>query len=80
MTITTELQEYYEAQFDMMASKGWKDMCEDLKATIVSLKDVTTATPETLLNRQGRIAELSFILNRQATFSRAFMELSSDAP
>lgn len=80
MAITTELREYYEAQFDMMASKGWKDLCEDLKATMVSLKDVTTATPDTLLNRQGRIAELSFILNRHATFSQAFTELTSDAP
>jgi hypothetical protein len=77
--MTPQLREYYEAQFDMMASKGWKDMCEDLTATLVALKDVTTATPETLLNRQGRIAELSFILNRPATFSHAFEELSADA-
>ena len=78
MPITRELQEYYEAQFDMFASKGWKDMCEDLNGALTSLKDITTATPETLPNRQGRIAEMSFILNRPETFSRAYELLQND--
>lgn len=79
MPITRELQEYYEAQFDMFASKGWKDMCEDLEGALVGLKDITTATSETLLNRQGRIAELSFIINRPAAFSQAYAQITNDA-
>lgn len=77
MPIPRELQEYYEAQFAMFASKGWKDMCEDLEGALVGLKDITTVTPETLPNRQGRIAELSFILNRPETFSRAYDSLQN---
>lgn len=77
MPIARELQEYYEAQFDMFASKGWKDMSEDLNNALVALKDITTATPETLPNRQGRIAELSFIINRPETFSRAYESLTN---
>lgn len=73
------LQEYYEAQFDMFSSKGWKDMCEDLNGALEGLKDITTATPETLLNRQGRIAELSFIINRPVTFSQAYEQLTNDS-
>ena len=26
-----ELQKYYEARFDMMASQGWKDLIEDIQ-------------------------------------------------
>lgn len=77
--LTPELQAYYEAQFDMMASKGWIDMCEDIRGVTAVLNDITTATPDTLLNRQGRIAELSLILNRRETFTRAYEELTSNA-
>lgn len=77
--LTPELQAYYEAQFDMMASKGWIDMCEDIRGVVAVLNDITTATPDTLLNRQGRIAELSLILNRRETFTRAYEELTSNA-
>jgi len=76
MPITRELQEYYEEQFSMFASQGWKNMCEDLEQVLKGLKDITTATPETLLSRQGRIAELSFILARPETMSRAYEELT----
>jgi hypothetical protein len=27
--VDKDIQEYYEARFDMMASKGWKDLIED---------------------------------------------------
>lgn len=75
--MSPELQKYYEEQFSMMSSQGWKDMCEDIEVVLVPLKDITTATPDTLLDRQGRIAELSLILSRKATLSRAYEELSN---
>jgi hypothetical protein len=78
--MTLELQKYYEEQFSMMASEGWKDMCDDLNVIAVSLKDITTAAPDTLLNRQGRIAEINHILNRRATFISAYEELNTNAP
>ena len=78
-TMLPELQAYYEAQFDMMASKGWVDMCEDIRGILVVLGDIATVTPDTLLNRQGRIIELSLILNRRETFTRAYEELTSNA-
>jgi hypothetical protein len=77
--LTPELRRYYDEQFSMLASEGWKDMCEDLEAALAPLKDVTTATLENLSNRQGRIAELSFILNRRDTLSAAYEELTNGA-
>ena len=76
MLLSIELQKYYEGQFSMMASEGWKDLCEDLKAVHEGLSDIKTVTTETLLNRQGRIAEIDCILNRMATLSTAFDELT----
>jgi hypothetical protein len=29
--VDKELQAYYEARFDMMTSKGWQDLVEDLR-------------------------------------------------
>lgn len=79
MALTPALRHYYEEQFSMLATQGWKDMCEDLESVLVALKDVTTATPENLLNRQGRIAELSLILNRRTILSVAYEELTNDS-
>lgn len=77
MALTPELQEYYEEQFNMMASKGWHDMTEDLRSILGGLKDIMTVTPDTLLNRQGRIAELSLILDRPSILARAYEELNN---
>jgi hypothetical protein len=32
-----ELQDYYESRFEMMSTKGWKDLVEDVDKIIVSL-------------------------------------------
>lgn len=77
MILSDDLRDYYEEQFNMFASVGWKDMIEDLNKVDKGLRDITTVTPETLLNRQGRIAELSFILSRKEIISQAYEELSN---
>lgn len=76
--LTQELREYYDAQFDMMSSKGWKDLCDDLKGIKDGLSDIQKATVETLTNRQGRLAEIDFILTRRDILSKAFTELEEN--
>lgn len=71
------LERYYEAQFDMMTSEGWKDLCEDLNIAAAPLRDITTASTDNLQNRQGRLAELDLILTRHISLSRAFEALKN---
>lgn len=73
--MTPELQRYYDAQFTMMASEGWKDFCEDLQAIVKPLKMLETATPDNLQNRQGRLAEINLVLNRREQLSEAYESL-----
>lgn len=79
MSLTSELQGYYEDQLYMMSSSGWKAMLEDLENILKPLKDITTASTDNLSNRQGRIAELTFIINRRETLSAAYEELTNGA-
>ena len=60
------LQDYYEARFDMFASKGWKDLIEDIQNmkdandTISGIDDLRK-----LGVRQGEIQMMDWILSIQ---------------
>lgn len=57
-----ELRKYYEARFDMFASKGWRDLIEDIDdriESISSIKDVKDI--EQLRQRQGELDTLEWL-------------------
>ncbi len=39
-----DIQEYYEARFDMMASKGWKDLMEDTQKMLDAYNKIERLT------------------------------------
>ena len=60
-----ELQEYYENAFDMMASKGWKDLLEDFSKLKANINDVTLTTDtQDLFFRKGQLDILDFKAQR----------------
>jgi len=57
-----ELQEYYEARFDMMSSKGWKDLLVDVEKMIEERnKLMATKSLEELNLRKGQLDVLYWI-------------------
>ena len=57
-----ELQEYYEARFDMMSTKGWKDLLIDVDKMIEERNNLmATKSLEELNLRKGQLDVLYWI-------------------
>ena len=57
-----ELQEYYEARFDMMSRKGWKDLLVDVEKMIEERNNLmATKSLEELNLRKGQLDVLYWI-------------------
>lgn len=68
-----ELQEYYEALFDLFGSKGWKvltDQLETNKSAINSIRDITDA--KTLHFKQGQLDVIDIILTLPALTEQSY--------
>ena len=51
-----ELERYYEGQFDLFITQGWKDILEDLQKLRDSVSDITKVEDAQSLHfRQGQI-------------------------
>jgi len=73
------LQEYYEARFDMMSSKGWKDLIEDLQIIINSYSNVMAIDNEKdLFKKQGQLDILLWLSNLKQESERAWEEINNE--
>ena len=73
------LQEYYEARFDMMSSKGWNDLLEDMKIVINSYSNVMAINNEKeLFKKQGQLDILLWLSNLKQESERAWEELNNE--
>ena len=74
-----ELQKYYEARFDMMASQGWKDLIEDIQVMATAYDKVERIKEvEDLYFTKGQLDILNWIITLQETSSEAYKELSDE--
>ena len=73
-----ELQEYYENAFDMMASKGWKDLLEDFDKLKTNINNVTLTTDtHDLFFRKGQLDILDLILKRKEACEKVYEDLTN---
>ena len=74
-----ELQEYYENHFEMMASKGWKDLLEDFSRLKANINDVTLTTDtQDLYFRKGQLDILDLVLKRKEACEKVYEELLNE--
>lgn len=74
-----DLEKYYDNQFSMMATEGWKDMIEDFKELEKNLSNVrTVADDHTLHFRLGQLDILDLILKRKDTCEKVYEELQHE--
>lgn len=74
-----ELQAYYEEQFNMMASKGWKDLLEDFSKLKTNINDVTLTTDtQDLFFRKGQLDILDLILKRKEACEKVYEDLTNE--
>jgi hypothetical protein len=77
--VKPELQKYYEARFDMMASQGWKDLIEDIQVMATAYDKVERIKEvEDLYFTKGQLDILNWIITLQETSSEAYKELSDE--
>ena len=73
-----DLQEYYEARFDMMATQGWKDLIEDVDKMSISYNNLFEVnTVEELHFKRGQIDILLWLLSLKETSEAAWEELQN---
>ena len=76
-SMTPELQRYYEARFDTMATEGWKDLMEDIDTMINSLNNISTIPDEASLHfKKGELSILTWLRTLKEVSERAYEELN----
>lgn len=79
MAIEKDLQEYYEARFDMMASKGWKQLIEDTQNLFDNYNQITsTDSLEEYHKRKGQLDILQWILSLHSVSEQSYEELQNE--
>lgn len=74
-----DIQEYYEARFDMMASKGWKDLMEDTQKMLDAYNKIGRLTSvEDLHYAKGQLDILNWVINLKQTSEEAYRELTDE--
>ena len=74
-----ELQEYYEARFDMMATKGYKDLLADVEVMIDERNNLmATQSLEDLNFRKGQLDVLHWIRTLKKLSEEAWEQLNNE--
>ena len=74
-----ELQEYYEARFDMMSTKGYKDLLTDVEGMIEERNNLmATQSLEDLNFRKGQLDVLHWIRTLKKLSEEAWEQLNNE--
>ncbi len=74
-----ELQEYYEARFDMMSTKGYKDLLADVEVMIEERNNLmATQSLEDLNFRKGQLDVLHWIRTLKKLSEEAWEQLNNE--
>lgn len=74
-----ELQDYYENRFDMMGSRGWKDLIEDVQNLHNAYDKVASiASPDDFYFRKGQLDILQWLLSLKEVSEQTYEELKNE--
>ena len=74
-----ELQEYYEARFDMMSTKGYKDLLADVERMIDERNNLmATQSLEDLNFRKGQLDVLHWMRTLKKLSEEAWEQLNNE--
>lgn len=75
-----DLQRYYEDRLTMFASRGWKDLVEDVQTMLTATNRLEGVTAETLPFKQGELSMMNWILTLEETSKKAYADVHLDLP
>jgi hypothetical protein len=71
-----ELQRFYEEAFSMMATKGWRDLMEDIQKVKTNYNDLSTVTDtQDLYFRKGQLDILNWLLGLKGSYEKTYEDL-----
>ena len=74
-----ELEEYYFARFEMMSSRGWKDLMEDIENMIMATDKLSGAhNVETLFFKKGELSMMNWIKTLKDVSNEAYEGLKNE--
>ena len=74
-----ELQEYYEARFEMMSTKGYKDLLADVEVMIDERNNLmATQSLEDLNFRKGQLDVLHWIRTLKKLSEEAWQQMNNE--
>jgi hypothetical protein len=74
-----ELQNYYEDRFSMMASKGWKDLIEDIELMLDSTDTIKGVdTEQQLWFRKGEVSIMTWLKNLRESSTEVYEQLQKE--
>jgi hypothetical protein len=74
-----ELQNYYEDRFSMMASKGWKDLIEDIELMLDSTDTIKGIdTEQQLWFRKGEVSIMTWLKNLRESSTEVYEQLQKE--
>ena len=77
--MTPELQQWYEEQFNLFNTQGWKDLIEQMKEMQKNYENLRNLpSDDTLKFRQGQLDILDWITGWQTSVEQNFKELQSE--
>lgn len=77
MAIDQELQKYYEDRFSMMATQGWKDLCDDMEEMLKVTSNIDNISDEkTLQFRKGELSIIKWVLSLKKMSEQAYEGLN----
>jgi hypothetical protein len=75
--MTPELQKYYEGRFDMMATKGWKDLLDDIDEIVKALNNISVIKDEKDLQfKKGELSVFTWLQTLKQVSEKAYEELN----
>jgi hypothetical protein len=74
-----ELQDYYENRFEMMSTKGWQDLLEDLELMISTTDTVRGIDTEQQLHfRKGEMSIMNWIKTLKESSNEVYEQLQEE--
>ena len=78
--MTNDLTRYYEDRLAMFASRGWKDLVEDVREMLKSSDRLAGATIENLGFKQGELSLMNWFLSLEENSKQAYADLQLHLP
>lgn len=74
-----EIETYYEERFSMMASKGWKDLMEDIENMIIATDKLSNVhNTEMLFFKKGELSMMTWLKTLKDVSNEAYEGLKNE--